>query len=131
MSTVIPIRIEGLRLEGLNRRQFGASQKAVFAKSRAIAAVRDSVATHCLRFVRFGRLEAIRVTRISAGTLDDDNLVGACKPVLDGIAKAFGVNDKTFVILGDREGVKVTPLQRSEGRGKFALEIHLTLGEGP
>jgi len=35
----------------------------------------------------------ITLTRISAGTLDDDNLQGACKHVRDGIADAFGVPD--------------------------------------
>ena len=35
----------------------------------------------------------ITMTRVSAGTLDDDNLQGACKHVRDGIADAFGVPD--------------------------------------
>ena len=43
----------------------------------------------------------VRHTRISAGTLDDDNLRGALKAVRDGVADALGVADNdprlTFV----------------------------------
>lgn len=36
---------------------------------------------------------AVRLTRLSSGRLDDDNLRGALKAVRDGIADAFGVAD--------------------------------------
>jgi hypothetical protein len=35
----------------------------------------------------------VRLTRLSSGRLDDDNLRGALKAVRDGIADAFGVAD--------------------------------------
>lgn len=36
----------------------------------------------------------VRLTRLSTGTLDDDNLRGALKAVRDGVADALGVDDR-------------------------------------
>ena len=35
----------------------------------------------------------VTLTRLSVGTLDDDNLSGACKGIRDGVADALGVDD--------------------------------------
>lgn len=42
---------------------------------------------------RFALPAVVTLTRLSAGTLDDDNLRGALKGVRDGIADALGVPD--------------------------------------
>lgn len=36
----------------------------------------------------------VRLTRLSPGTLDDDNLRGALKAVRDGVADRLGVDDR-------------------------------------
>jgi hypothetical protein len=74
------------------------------------------------------RPTSIVLTRISAGRLDDDGLVSSLKQVADGLAHAIGVNDRDFVWLGDRPGVRILPSQRSEGRGRFGVEIILRWG---
>jgi len=125
-STVM-VTIDGLRLESLNRPMFGASRGAVFARARRVRELRQSVRSHVLPHVGTGELRAIEITRISPRRLDDDNLVGACKPVLDGIADAWEVNDRTFVIVGDREGVRVTARQDSYGPKRFGLIVRLLL----
>lgn len=35
----------------------------------------------------------VTIVRVSPGTLDDDNLRGACKAIRDGIADRYGVRD--------------------------------------
>jgi hypothetical protein len=113
-----------MRLASLNKSGFGMTRGAAMGLSAKIKAVRETVRAQMLPYAARGKLVTIRATRIG-GKLDDDNLVGAFKPVLDGIARAFGVNDKTFVILGDRPGVRVYPEQRFEGRGVFAVELEI------
>ena len=40
----------------------------------------------------------VTMTRVSAGELDSDNLQGALKGIRDGIADAYGVDDRTPLI---------------------------------
>ena len=121
------IRIDGMRLGSLNRSGYGMSPGAAHARAKEVKAIR-ACARERVQLARFGISElpaAIHVVRVSAGTLDDDNLIGACKPLLDGVAEALGVNDRSFVIVGERPGIKVTHEQRSEGRGRFAVVVEL------
>jgi hypothetical protein len=74
---------------------------------------------------RKDRLTSIRFVRVAPGTLDDTNLIAAFKPVEDGVARAVGVNDKTFVLVGNREGVPITFEQRKDGPGVYGIEIVL------
>jgi hypothetical protein len=62
---------------------------------------------------------------VAPGTLDDTNLIAAFKPVEDGIARAVGLNDRDFVIVGDRPGVRVTFAQEKRGAGVYGVEIVL------
>jgi len=112
-STVM-VTIDGLRLESLNRPMFGASRGAVFARARRVRELRQSVRSHVLPHVGTGELRAIEITRISPRRLD-------------GIADAWEVNDRTFVIVGDREGVRVTARQDSYGPKRFGLIVRLLL----
>lgn len=125
----VTVRAEPLKLSSLNLHTFGASKGAGFARARRTREVRDTVRVLVEPHVGEGRLESFTITRVGAGTLDDDNLVGACKPVLDGIADAFGLNDRSFVLLGDRPGIHWRPAQRSEGRGRFAVILDLVLAQ--
>jgi hypothetical protein len=74
---------------------------------------------------RRDRLVSIHFVRVAPGTLDDDNLVACFKVIGDSIARAVGLNDRTFVIVGNREGVPVTLEQRKEGPGVYGIEIVL------
>lgn len=66
------------------------------------------------------RQMTVTMTRISAGTLDDDNLAGACKHVRDGIADAFGVpdNDPRIVWRCQQEKCK---------RGQHGVRVDIAL----
>lgn len=125
------IRIEGMSLLTPNATRF-TTRGAAMAHARAKRTVRDCVQMHVAAVWRRradGLPCSILVTRIGPGTLDDDNLVASLKDPLDGIALALGVNDRTFVLLGDREGIRIEPRQRSEGRGRYALEVQFMYAE--
>jgi hypothetical protein len=68
----------------------------------------------------------VQVTRIAIGTLDAwDGLPAACKPVIDGIADAFGARD---------DHPRFTwqpPAQEKRGRGVYAVVIRIELAEVP
>ncbi len=124
---VVNVRMDGLKLESLNKPFLGASRSAVFARARTIRELRQAVRSHVLPHVATGELRTIEIARVAPRRLDDDNLIGACKPVLDGIADAWEVNDRTFVIVGDRDGVPVTVRQVSEAPKRYALVVTLGL----
>ena len=126
-STHTPLRvtIRGLNLETPNSRR-GRSKGAAMAHDHYVKTTRSCVQLHvaaCWR--RRDRLTSIHCVRISPGTLDDDGLVSAWKAPLDGIAKAIGIDDRTFVIVGNREGVPVTFAQEKRGPGVYGVEIVL------
>ena len=129
---IVVVRLNGLRLESVNRPQVGMSKGATFAQAAKIKRVRVRVELEVRAALSHIRQlpAAIHVIRISAGRCDDDNLIGSSKALLDGIASALGVNDRTFVILGCRPGIRVTFDQRSEGRGQFAAELRFTFTDG-
>jgi hypothetical protein len=85
---VIEVFLPIKTVAGLNAREHWR------ARSRRVKAER-STAFHMLR----GRLGGdprpcvVTMTRMSSGTLDDDNLQGAAKAIRDGIADAIGVSD--------------------------------------
>lgn len=61
---------------------------------------------------------AVTLTRLSAGTLDDDNLQGAFKAIRDGVADAYGVpdNDPRIAWRYSQERCK---------RGQFGVRIEV------
>jgi hypothetical protein len=56
-------------------------------------ALAENCALECVQLARMALPAVVTMTRISAGTLDDDNLQPALKAIRDGIADAFGVKD--------------------------------------
>lgn len=60
----------------------------------------------------------VTMIRLSAGKLDDDNLLGACKGIRDGIADAYGIadNDPRITWRYDQERC---------ARGKFGVRIEV------
>lgn len=70
---------------------------------------------------RLGLPVRVRLVRLSAGELDDDNLRGALKAVRDGVADALGLRD-------DRDP-RVTAWdydQERVPRGAFGIEVTVT-----
>jgi len=120
-------RIDGLKLLGPNAKRFttlGGMRKEAktVRRTREAALLRTKLAAA-------GRSvppTTVHFARIGPGRLDDDNLIASFKHVRDGVAKALGVNDRRFVIVGDRSGIRVSHEQRSEGRGVYAVEVVLT-----
>lgn len=70
-------------------------------------------------------LARLRVVRLSNGKLDDTNLVGACKPIEDGVADAFGVNDKHFSMFGEAGKIAYEPRQEHCKRGVKGIRVEI------
>jgi hypothetical protein len=60
----------------------------------------------------------VTMTRLSSGELDDDNLQGACKAIRDGIADAYGIDDR------DRR-IKWQYAQAKCKRGEFGVIVRI------
>lgn len=61
---------------------------------------------------------AVTLVRISAGTLDDDNVRAALKAVRDGVADALGVDDRD-------PAVRWQYAQHKAGRGQWAVVVQV------
>ena len=127
------------KLESLNVHAGGWASKATMARMHAADGNRRK--SHTYRVVaaleqahtHFGAVcgscpSRTTIVRVSSGRLDDDNLVGACKGIRDGIAEALGFDDRLFTI-GGVAGVESFPLfytQAKPGqRGVYACQIEL------
>jgi hypothetical protein len=60
----------------------------------------------------------VTLTRLSAGTMDDDGLAGSCKGLRDGIAEALGIDDGS-------SAVKWNYAQAKCPRGQHAVRVHI------
>jgi hypothetical protein len=60
---------------------------------------------------------SVNLTRLSAGTVDDDNLPSSLKAVRDQIAEWLGVDDR------HRNIVRYVYHQRKVARGQFGVEV--------
>lgn len=80
----IPIKT----VAGLNAREFWAVRAARVKKERRAGKLMGRALVAAV-----GLPVVLTMTRLSAGTLDDDNLLGACKGIRDGLADAYGVDD--------------------------------------
>ncbi|MBE2259493.1 MAG: hypothetical protein IAE88_11580 [Rhodobacteraceae bacterium] len=70
---------------------------------------------------RVGLPTVVRLVRLSAGELDDDNLRGALKGIRDGVADAFEVADND-------PGLRWEYGQERAPRGVFGVRIEVTGG---
>jgi hypothetical protein len=61
----------------------------------------------------------VTLTRLSAGTMDDDGLASSLKAVRDGVAQAVGIDD------GDRARLRFRYEQRKVPRGGFGVEVRI------
>lgn len=105
---------------------------AAIARSREKAAHRDVACLMVTAALMRRKLTGadlaplvVRMTRISPGVLDDDNLAFACKAARDGIARALGIDD------GDRARLRFVYEQRKGKRGEHAVEVLLQPTGGP
>lgn len=64
----------------------------------------------------------VQITRIGNGNMQIDGLWSACKPVVDGIADAFGVDDKLLYEAGSNV---LPPKQEKRGPGVFGVVVDL------
>jgi hypothetical protein len=107
---VLPVRTVG----GLNAREHWRARAARVKKERGGAFL----------VVRMGACYpdslpvVVTLTRLSAGTLDSDNLQGAMKAIRDGVADAYGVADNDPLITWKYE-------QERCARGNYGVRIEV------
>lgn len=109
MELTLPIKTVG----GLNAREHWRkrARRVKAERTAACLAVRSRLGSD-------PRPCVVTLTRLSAGTLDDDNLQGAGKAIRDGIADAMGIADN------DR-GVSWQYQQEKCPRGTFGVRIRI------
>ena len=69
-------------------------------------------------------LLVVRLTRVGAGTMDDDGLRAALKSVRDGVAGALRIDDGSPLISFEY-------FQRQCERGEWAVEVEIEAAQGP
>ena len=89
MPYVIDLTLPLKTVAGLNAREHHLTRASRVRKERAVAA--NALSERLAR--RSGIPCTVTLTRVSPGTLDDDNLQGALKAVRDGVADALKVDD--------------------------------------
>jgi hypothetical protein len=129
------------KIESLNVHAGPSTSKATMARLYAAAGNRRKV--HAYRIVAAleqahkhlgavlgSRPSKTTIVRVSSGRLDDDNLIGACKGVRDGIAEALGFDDELFSVVGAEPGkLPIFYTQAKPGEcGVFACQVELKWG---
>jgi hypothetical protein len=97
-AKVITFSIPRLRLRNPLNGSQGTTRVGNIIASKQRKAIRAAARLHTLQATGMNgqpivALVGVRITRISPGTLDTDNLAAACKNVRDGVADALGIND--------------------------------------
>lgn len=83
-----------------NRREHWAAKARRVAEHRAAAVMLTNQAVRAAKVPRATMLPlTVCLTRVAPRALDDDNLRGALKAVRDGIADAFGLDDRSPLIM--------------------------------
>lgn len=115
---VLPIRTESPnRVRGLTRgARMGIAKKAKVHKSAAALAVAAHVRARSLTGAVLAPV-VVKLTRISAGRLDTDNLASALKATRDGVALALGIDD------GDVDRIRFVYAQRKGKRREYGVEV--------
>lgn len=113
-----------MKTESPNRIR-GTTVGARMGHAAKIASQRDSARAHILAALGRSpppRPVLVELTRISAGTLDDDNLRGALKATRDGISKGLGFADDSH------PEIRFVYAQRRAPRGTYAVEVVVKRG---
>ena len=109
MEVLLPIQTVG----GLNAREHH------MAKARRVKAERRCAALLTQRAAaKIAPPVVVTMTRLSSGELDDDNLQGACKAIRDGIADAYGIDDRD-------KRIKWQYAQAKCKRGQFGVIVRI------
>lgn len=85
------VEIDGLRLASLNAREHWSAKQRRVRDERAWSRV--AIRAAGIRAIGPDETACIVIVRRGRRALDDDNLVGACKHVRDGVADALGIDD--------------------------------------
>jgi hypothetical protein len=95
-GTVVQVWIPGIKLQSLNQTFRGASRGARMAAAAKAKQQRQSVALVFYRHARPALPLVCTVTRVAPGRgLDPhDNLPGACKHIVDGVAAWLEIDDR-------------------------------------
>lgn len=109
ISVNLPIKT----VAGLNAREHWRTRAKRVHAERA-----TSYMTISLERDKPGLPVAVSLVRLSAGTLDDDNLQGAFKAIRDGVADAYGVPDND-------PRIQWRYSQEKCGRGEFGVRIEV------
>lgn len=118
IKVVLPIRTESPnRVRGLTRgARMGIAAKVKAQKSVAALAVGAHLRARSLTGPALAPV-VVKLTRVSAGTLDTDNLASALKATRDGVARALGIDD------GDVGRLRFVYAQRRGKRREYAVEV--------
>lgn len=100
-----------LRTRGSNARETWQ------ARHRRVKGERLHTATALLGQQRPAIPCVVTLTRLSSGTLDDDNLRAACKAIRDQIAAWLGIDDR------HGHQVRYEYSQRRAARGQYGVEV--------
>lgn len=110
MNGVLPIKTVG----GMNAREHH------FVRAARVKKERNAACLWVKCVMRWHSLPCrVTLTRLSAGTLDFDNLVGSQKGVRDGVADALGVTD-------NHPGIEWRYAQERCHRGSYGVMIEIT-----
>ena len=108
----IPVRT----VSEANQRDHWAKRARRVKEQRGLSAILTVIALENINFTRKHKW-CIALTRVSPGTLDDDNLRSSMKAVRDGIADAFGWDDRDPRLVWEYD-------QRHEGR-EYWVEVEI------
>lgn len=137
-ARAITIYLEQLKTKSLNVSWTSGNVPGYIMKQRfaALAAykktckerVESAIAQCGAEFVLVrGRPKVITITRVSSGSLDDDNLAGALKHIRDGIAGALDFDDKELSSSGSAGKIPLFLVQEKPG-GRRVCGVRIAIG---
>jgi len=118
----ILVEIPGMKLESLNVTFRGAHAGSHYARAARAKMQRRTAHAFMLAHLRLQKMQlpaVVTITRVAPGTLDDDNLAGACKHTRDGIADALGLDDRDARL-------SWRYAQQKSKRGVYAVLVHVS-----
>lgn len=111
--TGVAIELPIKTVAGLNAREHWRTRAARVKRERTAACLGVRSLQH-----RPALPVVVTLIRLSAGTLDDDNLQGAAKAIRDGVADAYGIADND-------QRIQWRYSQERCARGSFGVRIYV------